>query len=127
MISNNDNNNLRCVYNRVGVLYTSGRKSKRLRGQDINDKSRQYYATIRIANTYNKTEYVKTSGGIIKLKSFIAQLRHNKNKWYIDPSREYITTNENGITTYKISYTNACVVKNNTTDKKQRSRIYNGK
>ena len=121
------NVNLRCKGNSVGVKYVSSRCKTRLRGFDIIDKSRQYRASVNIASTYTKTEYVKYNGKIVKLKSMIAQLRHAHIQWYVSSDRKYITTNENGKTTYKITITNGCIVKNNFTDKKQQARIYKGK
>lgn len=122
-----DNVNVRCKLNCVGVKYVSNRTSTRLRGFDIIDKSRQYRASVNIASTYRKTEYVKYNGKIVKLKSMIAQLRHAHLQWYVSTDRKYITTNENGKTTYKIVYTNGCIVKSNKIDRKQQQRIYNGK
>ena len=122
-----DNVNLRCKYNAVGVKYVSNRSSTRLRGLDMLDKSRQYRASVNIASTYRKTEYVKYNGKIVKLASMIAQLRHAHLQWYVSTDRKYITTNENGKTTYRITITNGCMVKHNTLDKKQQKRIYQGK
>ena len=126
MLSNN--NNLRCKYNATNVHHTNARTRTRLRGYDIIDKSRQYYATIRIANTYEKTEYVKYNGSIQKLKSVISQLRYKHNQYYINSDRTYITILENNVpVSYKITYTNACLVKGNKIDRKQQARIYKGK
>lgn len=122
-----DNVNLRCKGNAVGVNYVSKRTATRLRGLDMLDKSRQLRASVNIASTYSKTEYVKYNGKVVKLASMIAQLRHAHLQWYVSTDRKYITTNENGKTTYRITITNGCIVKHNYTDKKQQKRIYNGK
>ena len=121
-----NNVNLRVKYNTLGVLSCNARKNKRLRGYDIIDKSRQYRATITIANTYTKTEYVKYNGNIIKLDTMIKQLRRAHKQWYINSDRTYITIMiDNKPQSIKITYTNGVLVKHNTIDRKQYKKIYN--
>ena len=118
--------NIRVIRNDVGVLYGGARKSKRLRGYDLLDHSREFAQSVRIANTYAKTEYVKYNNEIIKLKSLCARLKHAHIKYYINSDYTYITIqNGKSYTTHKISYTNACVVKHNHIDKTQYKKLYN--
>ena len=119
--------NYRCKYNEQCIPIVNKRTKTRLRGYDIADKSKQYFASVRAGACATKTEYIKHKTlGLIKLDSLIKYLRKNKCKWYITSDRKYITTNVNGITTYKIIYTNGVLI-HNKLDRKQQKRIYTGK
>lgn len=125
-------NNLRIKYNSIGIksFLTSNHK-KHIRGCDINDLSSQYYASVKIANTYQKTQYVKYNNDIIKLKSLLSILRYNHIKYYISEinnvtHKQYITIfNKDGsYNTIQITNTNKCLL-NNKIDRKLQKKIYN--
>lgn len=125
-------NNLRIKYNNIGIKHFSiSNHKKHIRGNDINDLSSQYYTSVKIANTYQKTQYVKYNNDIIKLKSLVSILRYNKIKYYISDINnithtQYITIfNKNGsYNTIKIITTNKCIL-NNKIDRKLQKKIYN--
>lgn len=134
-----NNNNYRCKYNGDMLALTNTRKNgTKHRGLDYADKSKQYYTSVALANTYAKTEYIKYNKQLVKLSQLLTTFKHTnrvnkrtnvnyKIEWYITRDRKLIYIKENGILTkYTISYTNGVLIKNRV-DRKQQARIYQGK
>jgi hypothetical protein len=105
----NYNAKIRVNYNTIGVNIASGRNSKRLKGYDILDKSKQYYNSMLIAKTCNNTQYVKINNNYIKLKDYRIQLKKAHVKYYISSDLKYITRLDT-MTTYNIIETNKMLI-----------------
>ena len=119
-----NNYNLRIVYNVYGANNFNSTKKIRIKGQDLNDKSTYYYNTIKVVNTYEKTNYIKIDKTFIKLKDYIIQLKKAHIKYVISKDAKTIT-NKATNKTYNIRYTSKAIIEGNKKDYKMAARLYN--
>ena len=118
---------VRVYYNAIGVKYFKSQKSKHLKGCDLLDKSTQYKNSIRVANSMDKTLYVKIneiSKQYIKLDKALKILKHYKHQYIINNNNLIVKYNDYNIQTYYIKETNACLLKHKKRDNKQYNKIY---
>jgi hypothetical protein len=115
---------IRVHYNTITINNCNNRNSKRLKGLDIIDKSKQYTKSMQLLKTYNNSEYVKVNNTYIKLKNYIISLKKNNKQYYISSDYKYITTIED-MATYRIYETSKVAIQGHARDNKLARRLNN--
>ena len=95
--------------------FTSGLSKKHITGKDLIGKSKENTASMRLAKSYNNTEYVYYNNSYIKLNSYIKILRKNRLKYTIKDYKIDVINKDKSITTLNIIISNK--IKNTYTKK----------
>ena len=95
--------------------FTSGLSKKHITGKDLIGKSKENTASMRLAKSYNNTEYVYDNNSYIKLNSYIKILRKNRLKYTIKDYKIDVINKDKSITTLNLIISNK--IKNTYTKK----------